>query len=85
MNSSPLPVSNTYVVIVSIFIVWMLFDAGRRRVAWFWYPIILLAPLIYFLFVKLPAMISGRGASDSSADSAASGSPERIPRLLFRL
>jgi hypothetical protein len=49
----------------------MLFDAVRRRVGWFWYPVILLAPLIYFLFVKLPAMISTRGASDSGTDSAA--------------
>jgi hypothetical protein len=71
VNSSPLPVSNSYVVIVSVFIVWMLFDAVRRRAGWFWYPVILLAPLIYFLFVKLPAMISARGASDSGTDSEA--------------
>lgn len=60
----------------------MLFDAVRRRVGWFWYPIILLAPLIYFLFVKLPAMISARGASDSGIDPTALDSPRRSSGFL---
>ena len=82
MNSSPLPVSNSYVVVVSVFIVWMLFDAARRRVAWFWYPVIVLAPLIYFLFVKLPAMILTRAASDSGTDSTPLGSSGRSSGFL---
>lgn len=36
------------------FTVWMLVDASRRRVDWFWYLVALLTPFIYFLMVKLP-------------------------------
>lgn len=36
------------------FTIWMVVDATRRRVDWFWYVVALLTPFIYFLMVKLP-------------------------------
>lgn len=53
-----MPVFDTSVWIPLIsFTLWMFFDAIRRQAGWFWYVVILAAPLgpfIYFFTVKLP-------------------------------
>lgn len=48
--------------VLLIFSIWMLSDAIRRRAGWFWYIVILAAPLgavIYFVAVKLMSGRSG--------------------------
>ena len=53
-------VPNSYIWISFIFTFWMLFDAVRRRAGWFWYMVALIAPIIYFMIVKLPSLLTGR-------------------------
>ena len=60
MNNSPMHVPNSYIWISVIFTSWMLFDAIRRRAGWFWYLVAFVAPIIYFVIVKLPSLITGR-------------------------
>ena len=54
MNASPVSLSSPYFWIGVVFTIWMVLDASRRRVDWFWYLVALLTPFIYFLMVKLP-------------------------------
>lgn len=57
-----MPVQSPLIWILLIFSIWMLADAMKRRAGWFWYLVILLAPLgavIYFVAIKLPARATG--------------------------
>ena len=56
-----MPVQSSWIWILLVFSIWMLSDAIRQRAGWFWYLVILLAPLgavIYFVAIKLPSMSS---------------------------
>jgi hypothetical protein len=58
-----MPAPSPFLWILLVFTVWMLSDAIRRRAGWFWYLVILVAPLgpvIYFVLVKLPNVATGR-------------------------
>jgi len=54
VNANPISATSPYFWIGIGFTAWMLLDATRRRVDWFWYLVALLTPFIYFLMVKLP-------------------------------
>ena len=61
-----MPVPGPFIWILLAFSIWMLSDAIRRRAGWFWYLMILVAPLgavIYFVAVKLPSITASRAAS----------------------
>ena len=56
-----MPVQSPWIWILLVFSIWMLSDAIRRRAGWFWYLVILIAPLgavIYFVAIKLPSISS---------------------------
>ena len=60
-----MPAHSPLIWILLVFSIWMLSDAIRRRAGWFWYLVILVAPLgavIYFVAVKLPNLSSRTGA-----------------------
>lgn len=77
-----MPVQGPLLWVLLIFSIWMLSDAIRRRAGWFWYIVILAAPLgavIYFVAVKLPNT-SGRPRESLPAVSASDG-PRSSGRL----
>jgi len=76
-----MPVHGPLVWVIIIFSIWMLSDAIRRRAGWFWYLVILAAPLgavIYFVAVKLlstPGRPSGVPPTSPAAASSRSVRP----------
>ncbi len=53
------PQMSAITLVFACFHIWMLIDAIRRRVPFFWYVVILLVPLgtfIYFVMIKLPEL-----------------------------
>ena len=75
-----MPAPSPFIWILLVFTIWMLSDAIRRRAGWFWYLVILVAPLgavIYFVMVKLPSITSVRVLSSSSNDPATLGVPQK--------
>jgi hypothetical protein len=75
------PLQGPLIWVLLIFSIWMLSDAIRRRAGWFWYIVILAAPLgavIYFVAVKL--RLSGR-SSDSTLATPGSSMPASNRKL----
>lgn len=61
------------VVVATCFYVWMLVDAIRRRVPFYWYLIILFVPFgafLYFGLIKLPELTGRRPAAPSTFATA---------------
>ncbi|MEO8917941.1 MAG: tetratricopeptide repeat protein [Polyangiaceae bacterium] len=62
-------------LVFACFHIWMLIDAIRRRVPFYWYVVILIVPLgtfIYFVMIKLPEM---NGRQPKLPNAFASGGP----------
>ena len=58
----PVPV----IIVATCFYIWMLIDAIRRRVPFYWYLIILFVPFgafIYFGLLKLPELMGRKPAA----------------------
>jgi hypothetical protein len=75
-----MPAPSPFIWFLLVFTIWMLSDAIRRRAGWFWYLVILVAPLgavIYFAVVKLPSITTSRSVSNSSRDSTIPGAPQK--------
>ncbi len=75
-----MPVPGPFIWILLAFSIWMLSDAIRRRAGWFWYLIILVAPLgavIYFVAVKLPSITASRAGSPLGIAVPNSAAPHR--------
>ena len=75
-------VPNSYIWISLIFTFWMLFDAVRRRAGWFWYIVALMAPIIYFIVVKLPSLLTGRAGVVGEPGTLGAQSMRPSPSLL---
>lgn len=66
MNPQHMTPPASFVVVLTGFYLWMLVDAIRRRVPFYWYLIILFVPfgaLLYFGLIKLPELTGKRAAA----------------------
>ena len=69
-----MPAPSPFIWILLVFTIWMLSDAIRRRAGWFWYLVILIAPLgavIYFVIVKLPDFSAARSSAPGKVGESA--------------
>ena len=86
MEDIATPLQGPLIWVLLIFSIWMLSDAIRRRAGWFWYIVILAAPLgavIYFVAVKLTGM-SGRSSEATLAGlGSVSASNKKIALTLL--
>jgi hypothetical protein len=79
------PVQGPLIWVFLVFSILMLLDAILRRAGWFWYIVILAAPLgavIYFVAVMLPKL-SARTNKTAPSDSASLGRPKTSSGFVY--
>lgn len=86
MEELATPLQGPLIWVLLIFSIWMLSDAIRRRAGWFWYIVILVAPLgavIYFVAVKLTGMATRSSETTAGGPGAGPASNKKISSTLL--